>query len=685
MTKPTPLIFAVLLCQVAPGAELKMTGLADGFRAEAGQVAIECSRDLKLRAFLRKNNAWVTLSASEGLPPAVSVKLAGGGEAAFSYTGSPAVRRGVKSKFGQADRVAIRAAGALALDLSFDFPARYPDVVVIESRFRNASRDRAVVIAEVRQAALKLARPVSGGEVLFWSLQGGGYKWGADWVLPVGAGFSQDNYTGPKGQGNGGGFPFVDLWRPEMGVAVALLDPKPALAWVPVGVSPDGAALTHVEKRPAARLAPGESWTPEPVMIAVHERDFYDPMVRYRQLMGDAGVPVVTEYEPDDYAPAWCTWGFQRNFTMDAMLAKVPQMREMGMADFILDDGWFDLFGNWRPTPQKFPGGEADMKAAIAKLHAAGLKFRLWWAPGSADPGSDIDREHPDWFILDRAGRKEKASWNAYYLCPSYAPVRQATRAQVRRFIQEWSVDSFKLDGTSLNHAPLCYNPAHRHVRPEESFEQWPGLFREIRQESRRLRPGFRIELCPCGITPTFQLAAAMEQPTDSDPYDHQVTYRTKFLKAMFGPRSPVLQEYVGLAGPDTPSKRNHVEIYPRAIGTGQVPSTFARELTAVHARWTAIYNRHRLAEGEYLNLYDIRWEPVEGHAIRKGSKLYYGFFTVKPGADYSGQVELRGLDKRRYRVTDYAAGRVIGEVDGPAASLPVRFEDALLLLAEPL
>jgi len=40
--------------------------------------------------------------------------------------------------------------------------------------------------------------------------------------------FSQDNYTGPKGKGNGGGIPFVDLWRPEMGVAVALLDPSRA-------------------------------------------------------------------------------------------------------------------------------------------------------------------------------------------------------------------------------------------------------------------------------------------------------------------------------------------------------------------------------------------------------------------------------------------------------------------------
>jgi len=60
-------------------------------------------------------------------------------------------------------------------------------------------------------------------------------------------------------------------------------------------------------------------------MIAVHQGDFYDPMVLYRRLMGGLGAGVVTEYEPENYAPAWCTWGYQTNFTMDAMLANAAR------------------------------------------------------------------------------------------------------------------------------------------------------------------------------------------------------------------------------------------------------------------------------------------------------------------------------------------------------------------------
>ena len=671
--KSAVFVLAALALLPRANAAVTVTNVGDGFRAQGGAIAIQCSRDLRFRVFLEKSGRWITLSPETAPTAAISVKL-GSHDSALLLTGPPTA---------MGNHVILRASDAgssLGAEIVLDFPERYPDVVVLRPHFINTRSSGSLKIDEVRQAALALLSDERG----FWSMQGGGYKWGEDFILPVRAGFRRDNYTGPKGDGNGGGMPFVDLWRPEMGVAVALLDPKPVLAWVPVEIARGGLARVNVTTKPAAVVAAGASYDPAPAMIAVHTGDFYDPVVRYRQLMTELGVAPVTEYVPADYAPSYCTWGYQRNFTMDEVLAKLPQMQELGMTDFILDDGWFDLFGNWLPTRAKFPNGETDMKAAIQKIHAAGMKFRLWWSPGSADPGSDIDRRHADWFILDQSGRKAKASWNAYYLCPAYPPVREATKQLVRRFVTDWSTDSFKLDGTDLNHAPLCYNPAHHHKSPEESFEQWPELMREIRAEARRLRPGFRVELCPCGITPTYQLATAMEQPTDSDPFIHQITQRTKFLKAMFGPRTPVLQEYVGVSVETQARIPSSVDVYPRAIGTGEVPSTFTTKIAEKHARWTKIYNRHRPAEGEYLNLYDTGWEAVEGHAIRKGAKLYYGFFTRQPGADFTGNVKLRGLDARRYRVTDYANDRDLGSVTGPSAELKTAFHDALLVVAEP-
>jgi alpha-galactosidase len=664
-----------------------------GFRVESSQLALECGRNLSLRAFLKKKGEWVTVSSSEESFSATSLRAGGEYFREFTLLRSAPVEQNSSTPFGQAHRVHANAQDPLrefALRLDLDFPLQYPNVVIASSEIKNL-KPQPMTLDEISQALLNLSSnssPKAPDEPIFWSFQGGGYKWGGDFILPVRAGFSQDNYTGPKGQGNGGGVPFVDLWRPEMGIALALLDPKPVLAWAPVKANAQGKVQMCITMRPSVEIPSGGTYKAPPVMLAVHERDFYDPMVTYRSLMGDLGVPTIHQFQPDDYVAAWCTWGYQRTFTVQDILRKVPQMKAMGMKELILDDGWFDRFGDWQPTRSKFPSSEAGMKALINRVHAEGLTFRLWWSPGSADPGSTIDKQYPDWFILNKEGFREKASWNAYYLCPAYEPVQKSMRALVDRFVKRWGVDSFKLDGTDLNHAPLCYNPAHHHARPEESFEQWPNLFQEIRKTALAIRPDFRIELCPCGITPTFQLGSTFEQPVTSDPTDTQVTSRVKFLKAWFGPRAPVLEEYVGLLGQKEPNGKPYgfrVELFPRAIGTGAVISTFSPALNESHSQWTAIYNQQRLAEGEYLSLYNTGWDNPEGHVIRKGEKLYYGLFTRTPGEEFNGRISLRGLSSGRYRVKDYVQNRTIGDVEGPEAEVSASFRDSLLLLAEPV
>jgi len=97
--------------------------------------------------------------------------------------------------------------------------------------------------------------------------------------------------------------------------------------------------------------------------------------------------------------------------------------------------------------------------------------------------------------------------------------------------------------------------------------------------------------------------------------------------------------------------------------------------------QWTDVYEATRLPEGEYLGgLYDIGFDRPETHAIRKGDRLYYAFYAPS----YRGEVPVRGLDGRAYRIRDYVAGRDLGRVSGPTASLPVAFEKYLLVEATP-
>ena len=59
---------------------------------------------------------------------------------------------------------------------------------------------------------------------------------------------------------------------------------------------------------------------------------------------------------------------------------------------------------------------------------------------------------------------------------------------------------------------------------------------------------------------------------------------------------------------------------------------------------------------------------------------MYYAFYADA----YAGNVQLRGLQDRAYRVSDYEHGKDLGPVKGPVGSLPVQFMKHLLLEAVP-
>ena len=73
---------------------------------------------------------------------------------------------------------------------------------------------------------------------------------------------------------------------------------------------------------------------------------------------------------------------------------------------------------------------------------------------------------------------------------------------------------------------------------------------------------------------------------------------------------------------------------------------------------------------------------------------MFYAFYAPGPGnsthtvkdqtGHWSGEVELRGLDGKSYRVTDYVHHKDFGAVTGPHAKLNVDFTDSLLLEATP-
>jgi hypothetical protein len=70
---------------------------------------------------------------------------------------------------------------------------------------------------------------------------------------------------------------------------------------------------------------------------------------------------------------------------------------------------------------------------------------------------------------------------------------------------------------------------------------------------------------------------------------------------------------------------------------------------------------------------------------------MYFAFYAAEPpgktrgkSGAYRGEVELRGLERKTYRVVDYVDNHDYGMVSGPVAKLAVDFKGSLLLEAKP-
>ncbi len=556
----------------------------------------------------------------------------------------------------------------------------FPSMAVFEVQYTNAGTQDLHVNSWTNNAYL-----IDGHA--FWSYQSGSYERRPDWVLPLKPGFRQENFMGMNASDYGGGTPVSDVWRRDAGIAVGDLEMTPKLVSLPVAMPDADHATVGVTFKKDQVLKPGETLKTFRTFVEVHQGDYFQALVDYRGKMVKQGVKF--HPAPDTaFGPIWCPWGFERHFKPSQILNALPLVKKLGFAWVGVDYGWETADGDWSLAPDKFPHGDADMRVLVDKIRAQGLRAQLWWLPLGARPESELARKHPEMLLLNADGSKEKISFfNDWYLCPAVPAVVEYHRKLVEKIIGEWGFDGLKLDGMHMNGAPPCYNPAHKHARPEESVEAMPAFFKMIYDTARRIRPDVLVEWCPCGTAANFYTLPYVNMSVASDPASSfQIRSKGKTLKALHGDATAYFGDHVELS-------TGHDD-FASTIGVGGVvgseftwpPGSAGRnrdDLTAakeqVWAKWIGIYKDKMLSRGEYLGaLYDIGFDRPEAHAIRKGKSLYYAFYAP----EWKGKIELRGLENRSYHVTDYENGKDLGTVQGPVATVEVVFQKHLLLEA---
>jgi alpha-galactosidase len=668
--------FAFLSAQ-ASAAQLKA-------HVESANIRVEFDSLLHSRVLAKFDGKEIQLA---DFSPSEFVSTADSAIRDFQATSSK--QENIRDKRGSGHRLSMTGvSGGLRKTIVVTIYDEMPRMAFLEARYTNRGHGALHINGWTNHSYVIPAAP-GGGDPAFWSYQSGSYRNRPDWVLPLKAEFKQENFLGMNATDYGGGTPVSDVWRRDVGIAIGHLERVPKLVSLPVTMPDASHATVALTMRTNVELRAGESLETLPTFVAVHQGDYFQALKDYSAAMQERGVRFNSA--PDAaFGPIWCAWGYGKSFTPAQVENALPVVRKLGFAWVGVDDGWQTNEGDWALLPSKFPNGDRDMKALVDKIHAEGFRAQLWWAPLAAKPDSNIAKSRPEQLLLNADGSPQKISyWNDWYLCPADRATIEYHRELVTKIFRDWGYDGLKLDGQHMNAVPPCYNPAHKHRRPEESVEALPAFFKMIYDTARSIKPDALVEFCPCGTTFNYYTLPSINMSVASDPHNSwQVRTKGKTLKALHGDAVAYFGDHVELSDGRAD--------FASTLGIGGVvgtqftwpPGSAARprldltpEKEAVWEKWIALYNSEMLSRGEYLGeLYDIGFYRPEAHAIRKSGKMFYAFFAP----EWNGPIELRGLKPGQYRVTDYENGRALGDVRGPTGRINARFEKHLLVRVDP-
>jgi alpha-galactosidase len=667
------------------GLWVSAPGLMQGqTRAEGKSIRIEFDSSLHSRVVAKLGGKEIIIGP---FAPSEFVTSAKGEVRDFRLTGQKA--EAVQDEFGRGRRFLITgAAASLRKTVAVTVYDEFPRLAFFDVQYTNTGSAEVQVKAWTNNR-YSIAAGQPAGEPAFWSYQSGSYPKRPDWVLPLKPQFHQENFLGMNASDYGGGTPVVDVWRRDVGIGVGHVELTPKLVSLPVNQADEQCADVAITYKRSETLKAGATLTTFRTFVAVHHGDYFQTLTEYRRAMVKRGV----KFDPapaSAFEPIWCAWGFGKNCTPEQIYGALPMVKKLGAGWVTIDHGWQTTEGDWFLEPKKFPQGDGDMRALVQRIHANGQKAQLWWGPLIAGPESETLKNHPEQALLGADGSKQRITfWNGWYLCPADPQVVEYLRKLVVKFLRDWDYDGLKLDGMHMNGAAPCYNPAHKHARPEESVEAMPQVFKAIYNTARSIKPDALIEWCPCGTSFNFHTLPYLNMSVASDPRgSSQIRSKGKTLKALHGDSTAYFGDHVELStGRDD---------FASTIGVGGVVGTnftwppgggqrsrvdLTPEKEQVWAKWISIYKDKMLPRGEYRGeLYDIGFDRPEAHAIRKAAKMYYAFYAP----EWNGKVELRGLNKRTYTITDYVNAKTLGSVRGPAGTLNVQFQKYLLLEATP-
>ena len=179
--------------------------------------------------------------------------------------------------------------------------------------------------------------------------------------------------------------------------------------------------------------------------VAVDDPDPLDPYI--------SAVAAVNAINAETPIPVgWCSWyHFYSDINQDViqsnMAAVVELQPEIPLPLFQIDDGFEPYAGDWFDFVPGFPDGLAPL---TEKAKEQGLIPGLWLAPFIVHPKAKLVKEHPEWLLRDKKGRRVTAGfvWNrfTFALDLTHPETLAYAKEVIRAAVEKWGFDYLKLD-----------------------------------------------------------------------------------------------------------------------------------------------------------------------------------------------------------------------------------------------
>lgn len=141
---------------------------------------------------------------------------------------------------------------------------------------------------------------------------------------------------------------------------------------------------------------------------------------------------------PAAWDPLYSSWYvFRHSVTQSALEEELVRAAELGMKTVILDDGWQRDRGDWAVNTNRFP----DLKGHVARAHALGMKYMIWFAVPHLLPDSPAFARFKDMRISEKPDY-----WGDYIFDPRHPEVRAHLSRRLAELARDYDLDGFKLD-----------------------------------------------------------------------------------------------------------------------------------------------------------------------------------------------------------------------------------------------